>query len=247
MAVCTCGAEIAIGRTGVDLCPACLLRIALEPSLISALTDHAPARLLGPVGRGPHGTVYLAARPDDDPQIVTVKLIEVVTDGRLFCERVTSTAGVLDSLRHPGIGEFVQVGIAADGHAYVMATYIPGPSLRDYINRRAHVGARAALAGRLCSTIADLHERGLVHGSVKSTNIIVTESTDGPLPVLLDTGIVPAIEYGSGARDLASDTQDTRELHALLTVVLGDLSGLVEGTESVEALADLFAQRTDWA
>ena len=245
MAVCACGAQIAFGQTGAQLCPGCLLRIALEPHLITASIDQGPTRLVGPVGRGPHGTVYLAARPDDDPQIVTIKVIEVETDARLFCERVTSTAAVLDSLRHSAIAELLQVGILADGHAYVMGTYVPGPCLRDYIDRRADVAARARLAGRLCSTIADLHERRIVHGSVKTTNIIVIESNDGPMPVMLDTGIVPAIEHGSGARDLATDARDARELHALLAVVLGDLSGLVTGTESVSALADMFVQRAD--
>jgi len=248
MSNCTCGTEIDSDRAASELCAACLLRLALEPRVISGSSDEAPVRILGPVGRGPHGTVYLAARPDDDPQLVTVKVIEAATDARLFCQRLTSTAVLLDALRHPCIPELLHVATTASGQPYVMATYIRGPSLRDFIQaRKVDVADRAILAGRLCSAVADLHEREIVHGSLKATNVIVLESANGPMPLLLDTGIVPAIEHGAGGPGVTSEARDERDLHALIGLVLGDLAGLVEGTEPAAVLADMFAPRPDRA
>ena len=74
---CACGSAIPVEHAGIVLCPACLLRLALAPGLSATIDREPAARLVGPVGRGPHGIVHLAVRPDDDPQLVTVKVIEV--------------------------------------------------------------------------------------------------------------------------------------------------------------------------
>jgi len=95
--------------------------------------------------------------------------------------------------------------------------------------------------------VADLHEREIVHGSLRATNVIVLESANGPMPLLLDTGIVPAIEHGAGGPGVTSEARDERDLHALIGLVLGDLAGLVEGTEPAAVLADMFAPRPDRA
>ena len=227
------------------MCPACLLRLALAPGL-SATIDHEPAaRLVGPVGRGPHGIVHLAVRPDDDPQLVTVKVIEVATDPQRFCERMRQTGIALDSLRHPGIPELVQIGVTGSGQPFVVASYVAGSAFRDYlIRRRGEVSDRVHVAAQLSSLVADLHRHGIVHGSLKPTNIIVTESDEGPFPFVLDTGIVAAINEGDvDGATIATQARDERQLHALLAEVLSDLSGLVDGTESASQLAEILARR----
>jgi serine/threonine protein kinase len=244
MGICACGVELGDRETDGGLCPACLLRLALEPSAITVDDSPAtPARLLGPVGRGPHGTVHLAIRPDDDPQIVTVKVIDVPTDTGRFCERVRDTAEALGTLRRAGVAELLQAGVTANGRAYVVAAYIVGPSLGDYVgSHRRDTSDRVQLAGRLCALVADLHLHGIIHGSIKPTNVIVIESADGPFPVLLDVGIVPAIELAGGNRSAATPLRDEQGLHAVLANVLGDLGSLVAGTESAAALAEIFAR-----
>ena len=239
--VCKCGAEIPNGVPGPGPCPACLLLVALQPwAGISEIEEST--RLLGPVGRGPHGTVYQGVRPEDDPQLVTVKVIDAPIDVLRFCESLTITGSTLDSLRHPAVAAILGVGITVSGHAFMMAPYIPSVSLLNYINGRPDAAARAKLAGRLCSAVADLHEAGVVHGSLKPTNVIVQGSTDGPWPILLDTGTVTAIEYGLGDASTATVERDRRELHRLLGVLLGDPTGVIVGTESVAVLADMLSQ-----
>ena len=241
---CACGSAIPVEHAGLVLCPACLLRLALAPGL-SATIDHEPAaRLVGPVGRGPHGIVHLAVRPDDDPQLVTVKVIEAATDPQRFCERMRQTGIALDSLRHPGIPEVVQIGVTGSGLPFVVAAYMAGSAFRDYlIRRRGEVSDRVQVAAQLSSLVADLHRHGIVHGSLKPTNIIVTESDDGPFPFVLDTGIVAAIEGDVDGATIATQARDERQLHALLAEVLSDRSGLAEGTESAAELAEMFARR----
>ena len=247
MGTCGCGVELGERNNDTGLCPACLLRLALEPTSfrVDDSSEGTPARLLGPVGRGPHGTVHLAIRPDDDPQIVTVKVIDVPTDAERFCQRVRDTAEELGTLRRAGVAELLQAGVTAGGRAYVVAAYVAGPSLGDYVqSHRRDTWNRVQLARRLCAIVTDLHQHDILHGSIKPTNVIVIDSADGPFPVLLDVGILPAIEFGAGDRDAATQIRDEQDLHAVLSDVLGDLAGLVAGTESVAALAEIFARPT---
>ena len=248
MGFCACGAEIGDQNGARDVCPACLLRLALEPEPEARSIDEEPPRLLGPVGRGPHGTVHLAVRPDDEPQLVTIKVIETQLDVERFSERVRRTADLLRTLREPGFADILDTGLTPTGHVFVVAAYISGPSLADYdSSRRNRPSDRMPIAARLCSLVARLHSHGIVHGSLKRTNVIVTESSDGPLPVLLDVGIVAAIDMESRSSNLHSNdtwfARDQQGLHELLADWLGAAAGLVAGTESPAALADLFANR----
>ena len=245
MGKCGCGVALDERETDAGLCPACLLRLALEPSALSVdgSLHETPVRLLGPVGRGPHGTVHLAMRPDDDPQLVTVKVIDVATDTERFCARVRDTADALVALRLTGIAEILQPGVTASGRPYVVAAYIAGPPLGDYLSsHRRTASDRVQLAGRLAALVAELHQHGIIHGSIKPTNVIVIESSDGPFPVLLDVGVVPAIEFGAGKPGAATALRDEQDLHAVLAGMLGDLGSLVAGSESAAALAEMFVQ-----
>ena len=209
MTACSCGAEIAGRGSETVLCPACLIRLALEPNAVGGDLSPAnePARLVGPVGRGPHGTVHLAYRPHGDPRFVTVKLIDALIeapiDSERFCERVRDISQQLSSLARPGLPEFLDPGVTADGRVYVVAPYVPGASIVDYVTTHHSSAAdRMGLAARLCALVADLHRHGIIHGSLKPTNVIVTESRTGPFPALLDVGVLPAItharDHGSG-------------------------------------------------
>lgn len=256
MTVCRCGAEIARQGAEAVLCPACLIRLALEPNAAEAdiHLSSEPARLLGPVGRGPHGTVHLAFRPHDDPRFVTVKLIDSAVDAPLdvqrFCEQLRGVSRQLSSLPRPGLPEFLEPGVTADGRVYVVAPYVPGASIVDYVTtRRSSASDRIELAARLCSLAADLHRHGIVHGSLKPTNVIVTESRMGPNPVLLDVGVVPAINcsrhitIGHGSQRNSGDremTRDVQALAALLTEVLGESTLDLTHAQSAMALAARF-------
>jgi serine/threonine protein kinase len=256
MTVCSCGAEIVGQRSEALLCPACLIRLALEPNASEAVPAFASehARLLGPVGRGPHGTVHLAYRPHDDPRFVTVKLIdafiEAPIDAQRFCQHVRDTSRQLSSLPRAGLPEFLEPGVTADGRVYVVGPYVPGASIVEHVTtRRSSAADRIKLAARLCTLIADLHRHGIVHGSLKSTNVIVTESRTASFPALLDVGVLPAIAYGRGpvggrrpeTGDGEGEGRDVQALGEVLTEVVGGSADLdLTGARSAAALAAMF-------
>jgi hypothetical protein len=52
--------------------------------------------------------------------------------------------------------------------------------------------------------------------------------------------VVPALERGGGPADDRWIAADARALHGLVAEILGDLAGLVAGTESPAMLASTF-------
>ncbi len=228
MDTCTCcGAEVVRQSPARPVCPACLLRLALEPDDAEAPpADCELPRLLGPIGRGPHGTAYLGYRDHDEPRLVTIKLIEERIDVDRFSDRIRDVANRLRAATSPEIRMFLEPGVTTDRQPYVLSAFVPGTSLAHYGTRlRGDPAEALRLLIRLCTLVANLHGAGIVHGSIKSSNIIVSDSHEGPVPVLLDTGVVPAIEDARRARvgaRAADPVRDVRDLQALV-------QGLLEG------------------
>ena len=249
MTVCGCGAEFR-GHGAGPLCPACLIRLALEPDSpdhVPPLVDETTTRLLGPIGRGPHGTVYLAHRAIDEPNFVTVKVLNAPHVSADFLDSVRDTSRRLSAMAPADTSHLLEPGVTTDGRVYVVAKYIPGPSITDYVTRR-HCNSldRVRLGERVCSRVADLHRHGITHGSIKSSNVIVVETPGGPLPVLLDTGIVPAISESRQRRDqvdgggsaMNGEEQDVAALRTLLGTILEQAPfRTLEDAKSAAALA----------
>ena len=197
-------------------------------------------RILGPVGRGSRGSVFMAVRPDGDSRIVTVKLLDGVANTQAFCDRVTETSHALDTLMHPAIPQQVEVGVTAAGQPYVVAPFVAGLSLREFL--RSHLAdriGRADVARQVCSVVAALHQHGIVHGSLKPTNFVIADSDDGPWVFVLDTGIAEAAAFaanGPGALTIAMDEQDLRRVVA---EILGKRPEALAGAESAAQLLAL--------
>ncbi|MEQ9363676.1 MAG: protein kinase [Leptospirales bacterium] len=90
--------------------------------------------------------------------------------------RFRAEAETLKSLRHPGIIRYVDYFEEDDMHALLME-YISGPTLRSLIDEQ---GAQATeIAIRLLRSLSEallyLHEKGLVHHDLKSSNILIAE------------------------------------------------------------------------
>ena len=142
---------------------------------------------------------------------------------------------------HPAIPELVEVGITAAGCPFVVAPYVAGVSLREYL--RSHVAdmiERVHVGRQLCSVVAALHQRGIVHGSLQPNNVVITESEDGPWLFLLDTGIAEAIAFATSGRGGVTVALDEQDLRGLVAQILGKSAQAFAGGESATQLVDLF-------
>ncbi|MFJ3727270.1 bifunctional serine/threonine-protein kinase/ABC transporter substrate-binding protein [Streptomyces sp. NPDC090045] len=145
-------------------------------------------RLLGRLGSGGMGTVYLARSATGT--LVAVKVIRADhasnPDFRLRFRREVEAAGQLT-------GRWVVPVVAADAEArepWLATPFVPGPALSEAVAGYGPLPVRAVrtLGARLAEALAQVHAAGLVHRDVKPGNILL--APDGPR--LIDFGIARA-------------------------------------------------------
>jgi serine/threonine protein kinase len=144
--------------------------------------------LLGRLGAGGSGTVFLARTPDW--QLVAVKIVHrrLAADSAI---RHRLRTGVERARRvvTPYVARVIDADIDHDP-PYVVTEYVDGPSLAD---RPLPPGDVYALATTVAGALAALHAAGVVHGDLKPRHILL--GPDGARVV--DFGVAPAYELTS--------------------------------------------------
>src|SRR6185437_1116058 len=149
-----------------------------------------PYRLLGRLGAGGMGQVYLGKSPGG--RLVAIKLIRPeLADERGFRSRFASEISAAKNVS----GIYTAAVVDADAETEVpwMATvYVPGPSLTDAVEEDGPlpVASVTALAGGLAEALAPIHRVGLVHRDLQPSNVLL--AADGPR--VIDFGISLALE-----------------------------------------------------
>ena len=146
-----------------------------------------PYRILGLLGEGGMGRVYLA-REKHPPRDVALKVIRGLSGGAL--ERFRREISILGQLEHPGIVRLYAAGedpIGGVPSPWFALEVVRGPDLRDYLAReKPGLRARVALLAKLARAVHFAHERGIVHRDLKPSNVLVDEHGQ---PKILDFGI----------------------------------------------------------
>ena len=147
-------------------------------------------RLLGRLGAGGMGEVFLGASPGG--RKVAVKLIHPVhARDTQFRERF---AREIEAAQRVG-GFHTALVVDADAHAdppWMVTAYIEGPSLQEAVGQDGPLppGRVRALGAGLAEGLAAIHVRGLVHRDLKPGNVIM--AADGPR--IIDFGIARSVD-----------------------------------------------------
>ncbi|MGH3211954.1 MAG: serine/threonine-protein kinase, partial [Trebonia sp.] len=149
-----------------------------------------PYRLLGRLGAGGMGQVYLAKSPGG--RLVAIKLIRPeLAEERGFRSRFASEISAARNVS--GIYTAAVVDADSDAELPWMATvYVPGPSLTDAVEDNGPLPLESvlALAAGLAEALQAIHRADLVHRDLKPSNVLL--ATDGPR--VIDFGISLALE-----------------------------------------------------
>src|SRR5260370_544025 len=138
-------------------------------------------RIIGEIGRGAMGVVYLALDPSIGREVAikTIRMSEFTNAeergkqrGRLF--REARSAGILS---HPGIVTIYDMA-EQDGMAYIAMEFVPGSTLEQILSLKEPLDPER-LFSILRQTAASLdygERKGIVDRDIKPANIIVNEA-----------------------------------------------------------------------
>jgi hypothetical protein len=149
-----------------------------------------PYRLVGQLGSGGMGRVFLAMSAGGRPVAVKMIRAELAADPDF---RSRFSREVAAARRVNGLFTALVVDADVDAQIPWLATaYVAGPSLAETVKDHGPLSARSvlALAAGLAEGLSAIHSAGVVHGDLKPSNVLLAE--DGPR--VIDFGISHAAE-----------------------------------------------------
>ncbi len=158
-----CGAVLTTGR---ELCPRCLLALALHHSedtpAVDSRNEHTPEvsypggdhtetrrdepaplpdrigpyRILDTLGTGGMGIVYLAEQEEPVRRRVALKLVRPDLDFRQVLARFESERQALALMDHPAIAKVFDAGTSDDGRPYFVMEHVAGLPITEYCDQK---------------------------------------------------------------------------------------------------------------
>ena len=169
--------------------------------LVQRPTRIGPYRILGVLGQGGMGVVYLAEQLEPVRREVAVKVLRTVDDSNLVVSRFNAERQALAVLDHPNITKVFDAGISEHGWPYFVMERVTGVPLNEYVNgRMLSLRERLNLFLQVCRAIQHAHQKGIIHRDIKPSNILVTTIDGAPVCKVIDFGIAKATEGDQGAR-----------------------------------------------
>ncbi len=195
-----------------------------QPSWPSLGTQQkvGPYRIIGELGRGGLGTVFLAERDDHQySRRVALKVVRQGMESEIVLERLRRERQILAELDHPNIARLYDGGATAEGVPYFAMEVIDGQRIDSWCaSTQAPLRRRLELMRRVCDAVHYAHRSLVLHRDLKPSNILVNQAGE---PKLLDFGIAKILDAdedslpGSSTSVLADAPTLTESGNLLLT------------------------------
>ncbi|MEX2291510.1 MAG: serine/threonine-protein kinase [Mycobacteriales bacterium] len=148
-----------------------------------------PHRLLGRLGQGGMGTVFLGVSPDE--RAVAVKILRDSVADVVARQRFRHELDALRRVRGPHVVEVLDADVDAD-LPYLVTRFVPGERLDELVTARGPLTGDALheLARGLADALATLHGAGVVHRDLTPGNVLVLDGS----PQVIDLGLATAAD-----------------------------------------------------
>ncbi|MFI7126126.1 serine/threonine-protein kinase [Nonomuraea sp. NPDC050153] len=159
------------------------------------LREIGPYRLLGRLGEGGMGTVFLARAPTG--RFVALKVVKAeFANQEGFAARFHAEVENARRVASFCTAQVLDNGNTGDGRPYMVTEYIAGTPLSDQISKYGALepGPLHGVALGVAAALAAIHVAGLVHRDLKPANVILSLSG----PRVIDFGIARALDRETG-------------------------------------------------
>ncbi len=143
------------------------------------------------LGAGGMGIVYAAEQPELG-RTVAIKLVRRELFGEPHVlRRFRTEARAGSMLSHRNLVAVHDFATTDDGAPYLVMEHVRGEALSELLAAAGPLAARyaACLVGQVLAGLAEAHGAGIVHGDVKTDNVIVERTRDG-------SELVKVIDFG---------------------------------------------------
>ena len=146
-------------------------------------------RIVRELGRGGMGVVY-AAEQQQSRSTVALKVLRPGLTSDSALRRFEYEARLLARLRHPGIAQIYETGMAETPEGtqpYLVMELVSGRPLIEFAkHHELDTTAKLGLFLQVCDAVQHAHQRGVIHRDLKPANILVSASGQ---PKVLDFGV----------------------------------------------------------
>ncbi|MBX3382588.1 MAG: serine/threonine protein kinase [Phycisphaeraceae bacterium] len=150
--------------------------------------------ILGVLGQGGFGTVYLALQREPVRRQVAVKVVKPGMDSGHVLARFEAERQALALMDHPGVARVFEAGLTSLGRPYFAMEYVRGEPITDFCaSYGLSVIERVRLMVRVCEAVQHAHQKGVIHRDLKPSNILVEEVDGRPQPKIIDFGVAKAL------------------------------------------------------
>jgi serine/threonine protein kinase/tetratricopeptide (TPR) repeat protein len=152
-------------------------------------------KLVQKIGEGGCGVVYLAEQEEPVRRSVALKIIKLGMETKSVIARFEAERQALAMMDHPNIARVFDAGATDRGPPYFVMELVRGVKITDYCDQnRLGVAERLDLFIQICHAIQHAHQKGIIHGDIKPSNVLVEEHDGEAVPKVIDFGISKATE-----------------------------------------------------
>ena len=158
-------------------------------------------RILGDLGKGGMGQVYLAEDTTLGRQ-VAIKFPK--SDVATYKARFLGEARAASKLQHPNIAQIFDYGETSDGRPFLVMELVTGEDLNQILKKGPLAPEKAAeVTAGLLAALQEAHRHHLIHRDIKPSNIMISDR--GEIKVL-DFGLAKYVPDAGGQAGSDIDT-----------------------------------------
>ena len=160
--------------------------------------------ILGELGEGGYGFVYLGAQHSPVKRTAAIKMLKKGMDSQAVLTRFRGEQQAMALMDHPNVATIFESGTLSDGRPWFAMPLVAGIPIDAHCDlEMISIQARVKLFMDACRGVIHAHQRGILHRDLKPANILINFEDHQPIPKVIDFGIAKAVE---GADPLSSLT-----------------------------------------